>query len=116
MADAFHGHHLHVSKGQLKEPEARVGASGAGEGGRDCASEGIGFGWGWRKLILRLFPPFALPPEELGWGSLGGKSGERRWWWGLQCFRRRHSQGKGDYVLLTCRAEGCLLGLYDFSA
>lgn len=76
MADAFHGHHLHVSEGQLAVPVAGVGASGISEDGRDCALEGIGLGWGWRKLIRRLFPPFLLPLDQLGRGSLGGKSGE----------------------------------------
>lgn len=30
--------------------------------------EGIGIGWGWRKLILRLFLPFPLPVHQLGRG------------------------------------------------
>lgn len=65
-----------MSEGQLEEPVARIGASGTGEGGRHCALEGIELGWGWRKLILRLFPAFPVPLDQPGPGVFGKESGE----------------------------------------
>lgn len=44
VADAFHGHHLHVSEGQPEEPVAGVEASATGESRQDFALEGIGLG------------------------------------------------------------------------
>lgn len=62
-----------MSEGPLEVPVAGAGASGIGEDGRDCALEGTGLVWGWRKLILRLFHPFFLPLDQQGRGFLGGK-------------------------------------------
>lgn len=102
VADAFHGHHLHVSEGLQEGLGAGVRASGTGENGNVCALKGTGLGRGWRKLILRLFPPHFLAPRTGSGGGLceGKVLGEGRVCWVAgDCPARRKE------TALTCQAE-----------
>lgn len=50
-----------MSEGLQEGLGAGVRASGTGENGKCLCFEGAGLGRGWRKLILRLFPPISSP-------------------------------------------------------